>query len=127
MTEVIRLQPADPIDVDLDRLESLMEELGRDACAETMERTVKDLRADLYALHQAHAERELDLVATLSRTLSEAAGRIGLASVGNAARAVASACGSNDPVAIGATVARLGRISQRSLNALEHPEHLEGA
>ncbi|MFQ6553675.1 hypothetical protein AAD018_015160 [Aestuariibius insulae] len=127
MTEVIRLQPADRIDVDLDRLGSLMEELGRDAGAETMERTIRDLRADLYALHQAHEERELDLVETLSLAISNAACRIGLASLASAACAVVSACRSEDGVAIGATVARLGRISQRSLNALEDPEHLEGA
>ncbi|MFQ6546357.1 hypothetical protein AADZ90_000260 [Aestuariibius sp. 2305UL40-4] len=122
MDKVIPLRPMDSVDVDLDRLQYLLEELGASACADTVDRSIDRLATDLKALDCAHADADLIVMVRISRSIAEAAGRIGLTTLANAAGCVVKAVRARDPVATNATIARVGRVAIASLAAIEDPE-----
>ena len=124
MTNVVPLRPLDSVDVDLNQLQDLLEELGASACADTVDRSIERLATDLRQLDCAHADADLIVMVRISRSIAEAAGRIGLTTLADAAGCVIKAVRARDPVATNATVARVGRVAIASLAAIEEPDEV---
>ena len=108
--EGVRLNP--------DRLVALYEELGENGAERVVARAMRELNARLVEL-QGRAESD-DSAALIrsARLLAKVADQIGMSTFARVAADVVAATEANDAVAQAATLARLHRIGDRSLNAV---------
>ncbi|MEO0669806.1 MAG: hypothetical protein AAFZ99_17980 [Pseudomonadota bacterium] len=118
MTTVTQIRPAEDVHVDHDRLGALYTELGHAAAEDVVCRAMEEL-----ALRMSHCDRlyrtgALAELRKSSRSLVSISEQIGMHVVARVAGDVTQCIDSGDPVALGATVARLMRTGERSLTAI---------
>lgn len=104
--------------VDCDRLADLYTQLGGQQAEGVVNRAMEELAVRICKIEAAHRRRQYKDVAKMSRGLVAIADQVGLKSVARVAQDVCTCCAQSERVALAATVARLGRICDRSLCAV---------
>ena len=118
MGEVTYIAPAERPRMDARQIESLCMELGTKGAEDAVCRAMEQLGQQLHQAHQfAFDGEQLKLYDTLAN-LRTTAEHIGLCGLAHVARDVMTCVEFGDGVAQAATLARLGRIGERSLAAL---------
>lgn len=118
MTQISRLYPDEPIGLERSNLESLFLQLGRSGAENVVCRAMEELAVRLSDLPGLYRNGHLEELAKLSRSLIGIAEQIGLTTLARVAGDVAYCAGTGDAAALGATLARLERIGDRSLTAV---------
>ena len=118
MTTVLQFKLAEPVHVDHDKLGALYSELGHAGAENVVCRAMEEL-----ALRMAHCDRlyvagDMDELRKSSRSLIAISDQIGMHALGRVAKDVARCIDQRDPVALGATLARLMRTGEASLTAI---------
>ncbi|KAA9007007.1 hypothetical protein [Histidinibacterium aquaticum] len=109
------LAPREPVQFDTRPLVRLFAERGETAAEEAVCTRLEEISLRLRRLERAFASHDLARIALSAERLGELAGAIGLTSVRAVARHVAEAARSGDGAALAATLARLTRVTDRSL------------
>lgn len=108
--EGVRLNP--------DCLVALYAELGEAGAEQVVVRAMEELNARLGEMQRLADAGDADGLARSARLLEKVAAQIGMTSFAGVARDVTRAATKGDAVAQAATMARLMRIGDRSLNAV---------
>jgi hypothetical protein len=124
MTRLTRLGPEEPIRLERERLAALYASLGRPQAEEIICRAMEELATRLALLERAHAAADYPALARGARGVVAIAGQVGMSTLARVAGDVALCAERRDPPALGATLARLMRISDRSLTAIWDGEGL---
>lgn len=93
----------------------LFTDLGEDVAEDRVGDVLSDLTRRLRRLENAYHLHEVDLMPAAAREIAAVAESIGLASVIEVALTVVETAGGHDGAALGATMARLSRVMERSL------------
>ena len=104
--------------LDPDRLGALYAELGHVAAEHVVCRAMEELAVRLTDLQRFHAKGEFEALGRSGRMLAKVAEQIGMTSLARVATSVCDCAGRRDHAALGATMARLVRIGDRSLTAV---------
>jgi hypothetical protein len=115
MGEVIRLYHAEDVRFEETQLRLLVANLGDARADKVMGRALDEIAVRLARIEAAYSSGALDRVGKGARGLAAIASQTGLASVREAAWAVAELSTSRDSTALAACVARLMRVGQASL------------
>lgn len=126
MAQLTRLRPDEPVLLERGRLAELYASAGEFQAEEIICRAMEELALRLALMERAYSARELPAVAKCARGLVAIADQVGMAKLAAVARDVASCAEHGDAAALGATLARLMRISDRSLTAVWDSAGLSG-
>ncbi|MEL7091678.1 MAG: hypothetical protein AAFN94_08090 [Pseudomonadota bacterium] len=112
------IRPQEPVHVDHDQLGTLYSDMGHIGAEDVVCRAMEEL-----ALRMAHCDRlyragEMDELRKAARSLIAIADQIGMHLLARVAGDVTTCIDQSDPVALGATLARLMRTGERSLTAI---------
>ena len=108
--EAVRLDP--------DKLGALYFQLGETGAANVVHRAMEELSSRLLELRKAKSAKSHDSVARIARGLVGIADQIGMTKLARIAGDVARCAGRQDEAALAATLERLERVSDESLNAI---------
>lgn len=118
MTNITTLTFNEKVRLDSDRLAELYVQLGEVGAQDVVCRAMEELAARLANVSEDyHAYRTSDLRKG-AKGLIGIAEQIGMQRLADVARAVCFCADENDPIALGATIARLLRIGDGSLTAV---------
>ena len=112
------LQVEERVRFDPSKLEALCHELGEEGAERVIAHGFEQIAlkvARIKAFAQAGA---IDELLKVSRSLARVARRIGMETLAEVAHDVRRSASRGDPVALAATLARLGRIGDHSVNAI---------
>ncbi|MGI1662006.1 hypothetical protein ACRDNQ_07185 [Palleronia sp. KMU-117] len=115
MIKVTRLYHVEVVRFDNSRLQALVADLGDAGADRVISRAMEEIAVRLSRIEAAYDAGALDRVGKGARSLVAIADQTGLASVRDAAGAVASLSTSHDSTALAACVARLIRVGETSL------------
>ena len=101
---------------DLDRLEDLYDQLGERGAENVVCRALEELAVRLSHTERCYRERRTDDMRKSARSLIAIAEQIGMGMLAQVARDVTDCIDAGDAVALGAVLARLLRIGERSLS-----------
>lgn len=118
MTRLTRLRPEESIRLEREQLVALYASVGKAQAEEIICRAMEELATRLALMERAHAAGELAALAKGARGLVAIAGQVGMSTLARVAGDVAACAERRDAAALGATLARLMRISDRSLTAI---------
>ena len=118
VTTVTQIRPAEDVYVDHDRLGALYSELGHAAAEDVVCRAMEELALRMSHCDRLYRKSDFEGLRKSSRSLIAIAEQIGLSVVTRVATDVVTCIDSGDPVALGATVARLMRTGEGSLTAI---------
>jgi len=126
VSNVVTMRQDEPLRLDSERLADMFVDLGEVRASHLIVLSIDRLETLIEGLHLAIGQMPpgdcIDLTGQI-RALGDAMGMISLSS---AARNVARAAQSGDPVAIDATLARLKRVAVRSFRLAEELQHRSG-
>lgn len=112
------LAPQETVWLDHDRLRALYNELGDVAAEDIVCRAMEELAVRLSQAERKYRNGEIDDMARLVRSLVAIAEQIGMDRLARVAGDVCQCAQRQDYVALAATLSRLVRIGERSLNAI---------
>lgn len=115
---VTYIEPAEPVQVDQDRLGALYAEMGQISAEDVVCRAMEELAVRMAQCDRLYRADDLDGLFKSSRSLIAIAEQIGMGLLARVARDVTECCTSGDRVALGATVGRLMRAGEGSLTAI---------
>ncbi|QDC08382.1 hypothetical protein FHY55_03600 [Oceanicola sp. D3] len=115
MAHVSVLNVEDDIRLDPERLGTLYYQLGHQGAEDVVCRAMEELAVRLADVDARFREHDWPELARMARGLIAIADQIGMVGLARVAGDVAQAARALDIPAIGATLARLGRIADRSL------------
>lgn len=115
MGSVTRLYHVEDVQLDGDRMQLLVADLGRPGAERVIARAMEEIAVRLTRIENAYSDGALDRVAKGARGLAALADQTGMATVRDIALAVARLATSTDATALGALVARLVRVGEMSL------------
>ncbi|MBM7067149.1 hypothetical protein [Actibacterium sp. 188UL27-1] len=110
LDETVRLDP--------DKLGTLYYQLGEAGAETVVCRAMEELAIRLHDLPRLLAEGDIDRLGKVARSLVGIAEQIGMMTLARVALDVSRCAGRGDDPALGATLARLQRIGDRSLTAI---------
>ena len=114
----IRLAPDERVRFDSSPLLHLFTELGEQAAEDTVYAVLADISRRLLEIEAHYRRHRIDALPDMAGSLAASARRIGLSSVEAVATSVGTAATRQDPAALGATLARLRRVSDRSISEI---------
>jgi len=117
MADMAALRHEEGVRLDPDRLMALYEDLGEAGAENVVTRAMEELAFRMSGMQEEFRTGDLDGFARNARSLSRVAGQVGMVTLARVSRDVADCAAQGDHVAVAATWARLGRISDRSLVA----------
>jgi hypothetical protein len=118
MSDFTRLRPDEPVRLERARLAALYTSVGETQAEEIICRAMEELAMRLALMERAYAAGEFAALAKGARGLVAIADQVGMTGLGRVA-GDAALCGERgDGTALSATLARLMRISDRSLTAV---------
>jgi hypothetical protein len=123
---VTRLRPAEPVRLERKRLQAIYSSLGPVEAEEIICRAMEELALRLAMIDKAHAARERDALAKGARGIVAIADQVGMCALARVAGDVAICAERRDATALAATLARLLRVSDRSLTAVWDVTDLSG-
>lgn len=126
MKGLTRLRPEERVRLERGQLAALYESVGKAQAEEIICRAMEELAMRLALMERAHAVAELPALSKAARGLVAIAGQVGMSALAQVAADVAVCADRRDMPALGATLARLMRISDRSLTAVWDSADLSG-
>lgn len=102
----------------MSRLEYLWDQLGPDEGERTVSAAMEDLAVLLRDVLSAWTASDLTAVRVRAMGIQGIADRLGMGQVYQIAGDIIALCGTSDDAALAATIARLGRVGERSLFAI---------
>lgn len=126
MTQLTRLKPDEPVRLEQSQLEALYASLGETQAEEIICRAMEELAMRLALIERAYAARDLGPLSKGARGLGKIAHQVGMSLLAKIADDVAICADRKDRLALDATLARLFRISDRSLTAVWDTADLSG-
>ncbi len=118
MKDVLTIRLSETVRLDRDRLGALAAELGDAAAEDVVCRAMEELALRMSLCNQLYQQRDWDALAKTARSLIAIADQIGMTALARVATDVTTSAEGGDPVATGATLARLLRIGEYSLTNL---------
>lgn len=118
MMSVAVLKPAEQVSLDRGQLEVLYRQLGPIGADKVVHHALEELAALLASLPVEYRAGKMADLAAGGRALAAVAQQVGMTKLARVARDVADLATSHDAAALGAVVARLERIGDRSLVAV---------
>lgn len=118
MAQPIRLRPEEMVRLEQKQLDTLYASLGEMQAEEVICRAMEELAMRLALMERAYGAGEMEPLAKGARGLVKIADQIGMSLLAKIAGDVAICADRRDGQALGATLARLLRISDRSLMAV---------
>lgn len=121
MTHAIRVQGLhirETVTVDHDRLSGLVDHLGHARAQDVLRRAMGELSERLALIGAAYRAGDRAELLQRVRGLGGIAEQIGMGTLSRVARDVMATAEADDNVALGATVARLGRLGEMSMDAV---------
>ncbi len=118
MEQVTLLKQDENVQVDPDRLGEIYEQLGESGAEDVVCRAMEELAVRLSYTERMHREGALPEMRKSARSLVAISEQIGMHSLAKVAKDVTACIDVQDMVALGATLARLLRIGERSLTAV---------
>lgn len=116
--QIITLAQNETVRLDQDRLGELYAQLGEAGAEDVVCRAMEELAARLSHCDRLYRQEQLADLRKSARSMVAIADQIGMHAVARVALDVTDCIDDGDRVAIGATFARLLRISERSLTAI---------
>lgn len=116
--EVSALRHEEGVRLDPDRIGALYAELGHRSAESVVCRAMEELAVRITDMQAFHARGEFEAVQRSGRLLAKVADQVGMTSLARVAGDVCHCAEGRDPAALGATLARLVRIGDRSLTAI---------
>lgn len=113
-----RLAPDERVRFDSAPLLHLFTELGEQAAEDTVYAVLADISRRLLEIEAHYRRHRTDSLPDMAGALAASARRIGLSSVEQVSIGVGEAASRQDPAALGATLARLRRVSDRSISEI---------
>ncbi|MCU0911195.1 MAG: hypothetical protein MUE98_07580 [Rhodobacteraceae bacterium] len=126
MTRLTRLRPDEMVRLERGQIAALYDSVGKAQAEEIICRAMEELAMRLALMERAYAAAELPALAKSARGLVAIAGQVGMSALARVAADVAACADRRDMPALGATLARLMRISDRSLTAVWDSADLSG-
>ncbi len=112
------LQQSEPVRLDPDRLEQLYLQLGEIGAENVVCRALEELAARLSFTERCYREDQVEDLRKSARSLVAISEQIGMQSLARVAQDVTRCIDNSDWTALAATLARLLRIGERSLNEI---------
>ncbi|MEL6169567.1 MAG: hypothetical protein AAFR35_12820 [Pseudomonadota bacterium] len=122
MTIVSNLQLREAAELDRDRLDLLVRELGEPGAERVVGRALDDMGRRLFSIEAAYLNDELARVRRGANALQAVADQVGFATLARVSGHVADTATSGDPTSLSATVARLIRVGEASLLSVCDPQ-----
>jgi hypothetical protein len=116
MMNIAFMSHKDDVRVDPDRLEALHLQLGAVGAENVIARAMAELSSRFIQLRAANDQIDRDIIYKLARGISAIADQVGMVTLSRVARDVSVCAYSDDRAAFEATLARLCRIGDYSLN-----------
>ncbi|WP_298568526.1 hypothetical protein [uncultured Aliiroseovarius sp.] len=118
MSDIVKMKHVEAVRLDRGQLETLFVQMGPARADKEINQSLEDLAVALAGVQKANARGQTDLLCEGVRHLIAIANKIGMTSLGRVARDVLDLAQGNDVAGFSATLARLGRIGERSLIAV---------
>lgn len=115
---VTALQPMEPVRLDRDQLEVLYRQLGPVGADKVVNHALEELAALLAQVPVDYRAGKLEQAASGAKALAAVAQQVGMTTLARVARDASCLAKGHDGAALGAVVARLERIGDRSLVAV---------
>lgn len=122
MTEIAILAVDETVQIDVQRLEQIVQELGEPAAGQVIGAALEQLALALGRTVTAARGNDLAQVVDCADKLSRLAWQVGLVTLAGVAIDVGACAERKDPVGLGSTLARLERTGNRSLTQLWEPK-----
>lgn len=116
--QVVILMQDERVRLDQDRLGTLYAQLGEAGAEDVVCRAMEELAARLTHAAQVYQQGQMEDLRKCVRSMAAIADQIGMLMLARVARDVTACIDAGDANAIAATLARLMRISERSLTAV---------
>lgn len=126
MTQLTKLKPDESVRLEHGQIDALYNSLGEAQAEEVICRAMEELAMRLAMMERAYTLDEFGTVAKGARSLVKIADQVGMVMLASVAADVADCANAGNKVALGATFARLMRISDRSLTAVWESGNLFG-
>lgn len=120
MGVVVSLQRAEAVQLDDARLHTLYRRLGEDGADTVIERASRELSARLRRCRKLWEEGEMARLRKCARSIVAIADQAGMTKLATVARDVTGTADQRDLVALAATLSRLQRVGESSLQAVWH-------
>ncbi|MXQ09394.1 hypothetical protein GQ651_16225 [Alphaproteobacteria bacterium GH1-50] len=118
MDEVATLMPSEVVCLEMEQIVRLADQIGVLGADRAASASVEEIVERLCIAEAAWASGEFARLAEASKSLVGIAEDVGMRTLSDVAREVASAACGNDPVAVAALVARQSRVGEASLAAI---------
>lgn len=120
------MRQKEPLKLDSERLADMFVELGEARATDLIALSLSRLEQLMAALELAGGQMRRGDCIDLAGQVAALADALGMTSLGQAARGMARAAASGDPVALAATWARLVRVARRSHRIAAELQHRSG-
>ena len=118
MSALLRLNHEEPVRLDRDQLEVLYQSLGPVGADKVVNHALEELAATLARASRHYREGRIEDLRAAMKVLIAVARQVGMTLLARVARDVLDLSRTYDAAAFGATMARLERIGESSLNAV---------
>ena len=118
VTNITRLDYEEKVRLDSDRMAELYVQLGEVGAQDVVCRAMEELAVRLDRLSQIYPEQQKADIRKGAKGLIGIAEQIGMHKLASVSRDVCNCLDNNDPISVGATMARLMRIGDQSLTAV---------
>lgn len=118
MRNVARMRLAERTDVDARRIRALVRDMGQPSAERLLGRAVDEIAERLRMVERAAAAGDMRAVVRAARQLAPIAIAVGLTGVAKVSDSVIATAEAGDSAGLGATLARLARLSDGSVRAI---------
>ncbi len=118
LQEVTLLEQRERARLDIDRLNDLYVQLGQRAAEDVICRALRELAVRMANIETLHRQGEIADMRKCARSLGAIAEQLGMTVLARVARDVAACADAGDHVAQAATLGRLVRVGEASLNEI---------
>ncbi|GFE64709.1 hypothetical protein [Litoreibacter roseus] len=126
MSDIIKLKFVERVILDPDRLVELCVSLGDAGAEELISLTMEELSCGLGRVEEAYTAQNWSIMSAEARQLSNAADHIGMQTFVTVVADVVTCVEQQDFIALSATLERLRRIADKSLNAMWDMQDIPG-
>ena len=126
LQKVVKLEVGEPVQVDPDRLVELCISMGEMRAEVLITTSMEELAKGMAAVESAYGAQNMDVLTQHASVLVKTAENIGMTTFSRVAGDVATCGRLREGIPLAATLNRLRRIAERSLNAVWDMQNLPG-